>query len=187
MQRSDGSAKIWEGMMRDLGSFAKAAAPQATGLRLPEIAILLPQSFQLSVYNAQALAAQQTAIHVLYQRNRLEAYAVGEYQTDTLGMPKLIIVRSAYGLTTKAWADIESRVRAGAVVLISGPFASDEHLHETDRARTIGLPAELTELQLAMTIWTCPQGRPHCSTKDFAPQYWIGPHCQMARRAASCR
>jgi hypothetical protein len=159
MQRSDGSAKIWEAMMRDLGSFAKAAAPQATGLMLPEIAIVLPQSFQLSVYNAQALSAQQTAVRVLYQRNRVEAYAVGEYQTDTLGTPKLIIVPSAYGLTAKAWADIEARVRAGAALLLSGPFAGDEHLHATDRAKDIGLPAELTELQLRDNTLDLPSGK----------------------------
>jgi hypothetical protein len=148
MQRSDGSAKVWEDMMRDLGSFAKAAAPQATGLTLPQVAVLLPQSLQLSVFNPQALAAQQMAVRVLYQRNRVEAYAVGEYQTDTLSTPKLIIVPSAYGLNDKAWADIEARVRAGAVLLLSGPFAGDEHLHETDRAQKLGIPAELRELLL---------------------------------------
>ena len=159
MQRSDGSAKVWEAMMRDLGSFAKAAALQATGLTLPDIAIILPQSYQLSVYNAQALAAQQTAVRVLYQRNRVEAYAVGEYQTDTLGAPRLIIVPTAYGLTAKAWVDIETRVRAGAVLLLSGPFAGDEHLHATDRAKAIGLPAELAELQLRENTVDLPSGK----------------------------
>jgi hypothetical protein len=145
--------------MRDLGSFAKAAAPQATGLILPDIAIVLPQSYQLSVYNAQALSAQQTAVRVLYQRNRVEAYAVGEYQTDTLGTPKLIILPSPYGLTAKAWVDIEARVRAGAVLLLSGPFAGDEHLHPTDRAKAIGLSAELTELQLRDNTLDLPSGK----------------------------
>jgi hypothetical protein len=159
MQRSDGSTKVWEAMMRDLGSFAKAAAPQATGLILPDIAIVLPQSYQLSVYNAQALSAQQTAVRVLYQRNRVEAYAVGEYQTDTLGTPKLIILPSPYGLTAKAWVDIEARVRAGAVLLLSGPFAGDEHLHPTDRAKAIGLSAELTELQLRDNTLDLPSGK----------------------------
>jgi len=159
MQRSDGSAKIWEAMMRDLGSFAKAAAPQATGLTLPQVAIVLPQSLQLSVYNAQALAAQQTAVRVLYQRNRVEAYAVGEYQTDTLGAPRLILVPSAYGLTAKAWADIEARVRAGTVLLLSGPFERDEHLHNTDRGKTIGLLTEPTELQLRDNTVDLPSGK----------------------------
>ena len=159
MQRSDGSAKVWENMMRDLGNFARNAAPHATGLTLPEVALILPQSLQLSVYNTQALSAQQTAVRVLYQQNRVEAYAVGEYQTDTLGTPKLIIVPSAYGLSAKAWADIEARVRAGAVLLLSGPFAGDEHLHDTGRAQSIGLQASLTNLLLRDNTLSLPSGQ----------------------------
>ena len=158
MERSDGSAKVWENMMRDLGGFAKTAAPYATGLTLPEIAIILPQSLQLSVYNPEALAAQQMAVRVLYQHNRREAYAVGEYQIDTLGSPKLIILPSAYGLSEKAWTGIEARVRSGATLLISGPFDADEHLHPTDRAEKLGLPAELGELLLRDDALTLPSG-----------------------------
>ncbi len=159
MQRSDGSAKVWESMMKDLGAFAKAAAPQATGFTLPEIAVILPQSLQLSVYNPQALSAQQTAIRVLYGHNRVEAYAVGEYQTDTLGAPKLIILPSAYGLNAKAWSDIEARVRAGAVLLISGPFDSDEHLHPTDRPQNVGLPATTDRHLLREETLDLPSGK----------------------------
>ena len=158
IQRSDGSAKIWESMMRDLGAFATKAAPFATGMTLPEVAIVLPQSLQLSTHNDQALTAQQNAVRVLYQRNRVEAYAVGEYQIDTLGTPKLILLPSAYGLTAKAWSGIEARVRDGAVLLISGPFAADEHLHPTDRAQEIGLAAKLTPLQLRDEILHSPAG-----------------------------
>ncbi len=158
MQRSDGSAKVWEAMMRDMGQFATAAAPYATGLTLPQTAIILPQSLQLSVYNTQALEAQQTAVRVLYQYNRTEAYAVGEYQTDTLGTPKLILLPSPYGLAAKAWTDIEARVRAGAVLLISGPFNGDAHLHATDRAQQLGLQARLEGLQLRDDTMQSPAG-----------------------------
>ena len=146
MQRSDGSAKVWEAMMRNLGTFAKSAAPYATGLTLPQVAIVLPESLQLSVFNAHALEAQQTAVRVLYQWNRVEAYAVGEYAMETLGSPKLILLPSAYGLNDKAWEAIEARVRAGATLLISGPFSADEHLHADDRAMALGLPYRLEAL-----------------------------------------
>ena len=158
IERSDGSAKVWEGMMRELGRFATQAAPYATGFTLPEVAIVLPQSLQLSVMNTQALAAQQTAVRVLYQYNRTEAYAVGEYQTDVLGTPKLILLPSAYGLSDKAWADIEARVRAGAVLLISGPFSADPHLHATDRAAKLGLPYTLAPLHLRDEVLVSPAG-----------------------------
>jgi hypothetical protein len=148
IERSDGSAKVWENMMRDLGRFAEQAAPFATGLTLPQVAIVLPQSLQLSVYNAQAMEAQQTAVRALYNYDHTAAYAVGEYQIDTLGSPKLIILPSAHGLTDFAWKAIEARVRDGAVLLASGPFAADAHLHETDRAAQIGLAYDAVPLEL---------------------------------------
>ena len=158
MERSDGSAKVWENMMRGVGAFAKAAEPYATGLKLPEVAIVLPQSLQLSIYNTEAIAAQKTAVRVLFGYDHAAAYAVGEYQTDTLGTPKLIIVPSAYALNEKAWTDIEARVRAGAVLLLSGPWSADAHLHPTDRAEALGLPYRLTPLQLRDDTLHSPAG-----------------------------
>src|SRR6185437_10307711 len=138
IERSDGSAKVWEDMMRNLGRFARQAAPYATGHQRPQVALILPQSLQMSVYNSEAMEAQQTAVRVLYQYNHTQAYAVSEYQIDTLGSPKLILLPSAYGLSDAAWSAIEARVRDGAVLLISGPFSDDPHLHPTDRAARVG-------------------------------------------------
>ncbi len=148
IQRSDGSAKLWESMMRDMGRFAKEAAPYATGLTAPQVAIVLPQSLQMSAYNSEALLAQQTAVRVLYNYDHAAAYAVGEYQIDTLGTPKLIVLPSAYALSDAAWNTIENHVRDGAVLLISGPFSLDPHLHPTARASSIGLEYETVPLDL---------------------------------------
>jgi hypothetical protein len=148
MLRSDGSAKQWENMMRDLGAFATAAAPHAHGLILPEIAIVLPQSLQMSVYNNYALEAQQTAVRALYQQAHGAAYAVGEYQSGKLGTPKLILLPSPLGLTDTAWSAIEARVRAGATLLVTGPFDADAHLHPTSRAKALGLDATTVPLDL---------------------------------------
>lgn len=148
MQRSDGSAKVWQEVMQHLGEFARLAAPSATALVSPQVAIVLPQSMQLSTHNPEALQAQQAAVRTLYQRNRVEAYAVGEYQTDTLGTPKLIVLPSAYGLTDEAWRAIETRVRDGAVLLASGPFGGDEHMHATPREAALGINGTLAPLQL---------------------------------------
>ncbi len=156
MQRSDGSARQWEGMMRDLGAFAEAAAPYAHGMIAPEIAIVLPQTLQLSVYNSYALEAQQTAVRVLYQQARGAAYAVGEYQAaGQLGQAKLILLPSPLGLSESAWTAIEARVRAGATLLVTGPFDGDAHLHATGLARDAGLeyttvPLDLREQHL---VW----------------------------------
>jgi hypothetical protein len=140
MLRSDGSAKAWEDMMRDLGKFARDAAPFADGLIEPDAAILLPQSLQMSVANSLGVEAQQTAVRALYNYAHGQAYAVGEYQTELLGSPKLILLPSPFGLTDEAWQAIEQRVNAGAVLLVTGPFGEDAHLHATGRQDSVGLP-----------------------------------------------
>jgi hypothetical protein len=142
MKRSDGSAKIWETAMRDMGQFAEEAAPHATGLIQPQVALVLPQSLQLSVWNPYALEAQQKSVRALFQYARLEAYAVGEYQIEDLGNPKLIILPSPFELTPNAWQAVLEKVRAGATLLVSGRFDEDAHFHSTGRQNEIGLNYE---------------------------------------------
>ena len=139
MQRSDGSAKLWEPMMQKLGEFARNAAPYATEFIKPDIAIILPQSLQLSVSNNVALAAQQAAVRALYHYARGEAYAVGEYQIASLGSPRLMILPSPYILTQDAWQAITARVKEGAILLVTGPFARDPHFHATGRQDDVAL------------------------------------------------
>jgi len=139
IKRSDGSIKTWEDMMREMGSFAAKAAPYATGLKLPEVAIVLPQSLQLSVFNSNALEAQQNCVRALYHYARASAYVVGEYQTQLLGNPKLIILPSPWTLNEQAWEAILAKVREGATLLVTGSFDNDEHFHPTARASQLGL------------------------------------------------
>ena len=153
MQRSDGSAKVWENMMRDLGSFSKAAAPYATGLIDPQIALILPQSLQMSVLHQHAQEATQNAVRALYQQAHGQAYAVGEYQLNLLANPKLILLPSPLGLTEEAWQTILRHVKDGATLLVTGPFDGDAHLHPTSRQQSLGLsyftgPLELREQSL---------------------------------------
>jgi hypothetical protein len=94
---------------------------------------------QLSVWNSLAIEAQQNAVRALYQYARGEAYAVGEYQIANLGSPKLIILPSSFVLSDSAWKAIVARVKAGAILLATGPFDQDPHFHPTGRQREVGL------------------------------------------------
>jgi hypothetical protein len=158
MERSDGSAKVWQNMMRDLGRFARQAAPYAEELIEPQAALVLPQSSQLSVANQLAVEAQQTAVRALYQYARSQAYAVGEYQTQLLGSPKLILLPSPFGVTGEAWQAIEDKVRAGAVLLVTGPFAGDAHFHPTGRQDSVGLPYRTDPLTAREDFFHFPGG-----------------------------
>jgi len=171
MKRSDGSAKVWENQMRALGQFAAKAAPWATGLELPDVAIVLPQSFQMSVGNAFALQAQQTAVRALYVYARSQGYAVGEYQIELLGSPKLIILPSPMGLTEAAWQAIEEKVKAGAVLLVSGPFDGDAHLHATGRQNSVGLQYTTQALNLRDQLMSFPGGEEELSFQGNTTTY----------------
>jgi len=125
--------------MRNMGKFAAEAAPHAIGLKLPEVALVLPQSLQLSVFNSTALEAQQNCVRALYQYARGSAYAVGEYQIQSLGNPKLILLPSPWTLSEPAWQAILAKVRDGATLLVTGSFDNDEHFHATERASQLGV------------------------------------------------
>ncbi|MGA2349912.1 MAG: beta-galactosidase [Terracidiphilus sp.] len=163
MKRSDGSAKVWVNQMHDLGEFARKAAPLATGLTLPEVALILPQSFQMSAGNSLALEAQKNAVRALYGYARSEAYAVGEYQTELLGTPKLILLPSPSALSQNAWQAIEERVKAGAVLLVTGPFDGDAHFHRTGRQDAIGLPYRTEALTIRDYLFHFPGGEERLS------------------------
>jgi hypothetical protein len=139
MKRSDGSNKLWVDMLGAIGEFAQKAAPWLGQARRPEVAIVLPQSLQLSVFNRYALEAQQKCVRALYHQARASAYVTGEYQIELLGNPKLIILPSPWVLNQKAWETILDKVRAGATLLLSGRFDADEHFHAQPRQEALGL------------------------------------------------
>jgi len=158
MKRSDGSSKIWEGMMRDMGAFAEKAAPYATGLIQPQVAIMLPQSLQLSTFNRFALEAQQKCVRALYHYARSEAYAAGEYQIELLGNPKLIIVPSPWTLSDDAWRALLEKAQSGATLLISGPFDDDPHFHPSGRQKSVGLDYRTELLTTRENLFEWPGG-----------------------------
>lgn len=157
--RSDGSKKLWAGMLQGVAQFAAKTAPYATSIVPPQVAVVLPQSLQLSVFNATALEAQQTAVRALYHYARGEAYAVGEYQTSRLGNPKLIILPSPLVLSEAAWRDMLAKVRDGAVLLVTGPFDRDAHFRPTNRAQDVGLSYEHALLTVRESMLKWPEGQ----------------------------
>jgi hypothetical protein len=78
-------------------------------------------------------------VRALYYYARASAYAVGEYQTQWLGNPKLILLPSPWTLNEQAWQAILAKVREGATLLVTGSFDNDEHFHSTARAGQLGL------------------------------------------------
>lgn len=140
--RSDGSRKAFSDLLRNMGAFAGKAQPYLTRVQPPETAIVLPQSLQLSAFNRMGLEVQQKSVRALYHHARAAAYAVGEYQLDLLGNPKLIILPAPWVLHQQAWEKLLDKVREGAVLLVSGRIDLDEHFQPRDRARELGIGYE---------------------------------------------
>jgi hypothetical protein len=161
MIRSDGSTKTWIAMMNDMGDFARKATLWATEAIQPQVAVVLPQSLQLSVWNPLALEAQQKSVRALYHYARTEAYAVGEYQIGMLGNPKLIILPSPFTLAQDAWQAILEKVKGGAILLVSGRFDQDAHFHTTARQMEIGLNYESGPLTIRENLLKWPGGEAH--------------------------
>jgi hypothetical protein len=155
IKRRDGSEKIWEDILSGVAQFALKATPYAQGAQLPQTAIVLPQSLQLSVFNPMAVEAQQNCVRALFDYARSSAYAVGEYQIQLLAHPKLIILPSPWALSSRAWNVLLQKVREGAVLLVSGRFDLDPHFHPTGRQHSTGIdytPALLAE-RMAEINW----------------------------------
>ena len=148
MQRSDGSAKVWESQMqrawRNLLARPRRWRPASSCPGCAGPAPVVPVVGWQRVRSRGAADRRPR----LYGYARCQAYAVGEYQIETLGTPRLIILPSAYGLTEAAWGAIEARVREGAVLLASGPFDGDAHLHPTRRAADAGISYTTVPLEL---------------------------------------
>jgi hypothetical protein len=137
--RSDGSSTLWIDMISGLGRFARDAEPFLGDERPGEVAMILPQTLQLSAFNAYAIEAQQKAVRALFYEARSSAYAVGEYQIDLLGKPKLILLPSPWMLNQRAWEGLLEAVREGATLLVTGRFDLDEHFRPTGRHTEAGI------------------------------------------------
>ena len=125
--RRDGSLKQWIEPLSGIAAFARKAEPYATTAQLPEIALVLPQSLQMSVFSSWSVAAQQNAVRALFNYARATAFAVGEYQLPDMPDAKLIIVPSPWVMHEPAWETLMGKVRAGATLLLSGRIDLDEH------------------------------------------------------------
>jgi hypothetical protein len=159
--RPDGSSTPGVEALTHLAAFAKEAAPHLSDARPADVAIVLPQSLQLSVLGRYGLEAQQKCVRALYQEARASAYVVGEYQIELLGSPRLILLPSPWVVSQHAWDAILDKVRGGATLLVTGPFHLDEHFRPTDRPHALGLDYEpgILDVRSHAVQWPGGQGR----------------------------
>jgi len=125
--RRDGSFKQWIEPLAGMAAFARKAEPYATSAILPDIALVLPQSLQMSVFGSWSVGVQQNAVRALFNHAHAAAFAVGEYQLSDMPPARLIIVPAPWVISQEAWDILMEKVRSGATLLISGRIDADAH------------------------------------------------------------
>ncbi|HUI30394.1 MAG TPA: beta-galactosidase [Candidatus Acidoferrales bacterium] len=164
IMRRDGSEKVWMDALNGIASFAKKAQPYATEAGLPQVALVLPQSLQLSPFSSYGLEVQQKAVRALYQYARSTAFAIGEYQLSHMPDAKLIIVPAPWILSQESWNLLMSKVRDGATLLISGRIDVDEHwITVPRRSEELNLKYTSADLTTREVEVKWPEGTAHLS------------------------
>jgi hypothetical protein len=162
--RRDGSQKQWMDVLRGIAAFASNAQAYTTETQLPDIALVLPQSLQLSVLGGWGVAAQQNAIRTLYQYARGTAFVVGEYQLSQMPDAKLIIIPSPWVISQDAWKILMTKVKAGATLLMSGRIDADEHWAPVpERVHDWNVDYKSASLTTRETAVDWPEGSAHLS------------------------
>ncbi len=162
--RRDGSQKLWMDPLKGIAAFARDTRAYATEAKLPDIALVLPQSLQLSVYNPWGLAVQQNAVRSLYHYARAAAFVTGEYQLSQMPNARLIIVPAPWILNQDAWNLLMSKVKAGATLLISGRIDADEHwLPVPERTQNWNVDYASAALTTREAVVKWPGGSAHLS------------------------
>ncbi|MGE5860752.1 MAG: beta-galactosidase, partial [Ignavibacteria bacterium] len=119
--RRDGSYGKWMGLLKGIAKFAHDAEQYALESALPEIALVLPHSLQLSVFggNNAGIEVQQKSIRALYHYARANAFTISEFQLEKLPDVKLIIVPAPWIFSKDAWNKLMDKVKSGITLLIS--------------------------------------------------------------------
>jgi hypothetical protein len=162
--RRDGSSKQWMDVLRGVAAFAGNAQAYATEAQFPDIALVLPQSLQLSTFGGWGLTVQQNAVRALYHYTRATAFVTGEYQLSQMPNAKLIIVPSPWVMSQDAWDMLMSKVKAGATLLVSGRIDADEHwVPILKRVRDWNVDYKSTSLTTREVTVNWPEGSAHLS------------------------
>ena len=130
------------GAAHGVGRFAKEAEPHLADARPSDVAIVLPQSLQLSVlghYGRRGAAAVRA--RPLPRGPRLGRRGRRD-QVEQLGNAAAHPPPVAVGPRRARLGRALEKVRGGATLLVTGRFDADEHFRPTGRPRAIGLDYE---------------------------------------------
>jgi len=137
--RVDGTAKPEYDRIVKYTHFFAANKHLMKERRREEVLMVIPHSGMFSTRNF-ATEATKRSVRVMSYEFGIPMAAVSEYRLDAIKQtPKLVLVPSPGILTESCWQQLLNLAKKGTMVLVTGPFDSDEHRLPVNRLKALGI------------------------------------------------
>ncbi len=144
--RPDGTEKPEAAVLAGYAAFVAKSPQSFTTIVPPEVTMVTSQVELYSTLGGLALDTQKKALRAMAYYDHTPLRMLPENRLDELGMPKLVFLPSAQGLTEIAWQLLLDYVAKGGTLLMTGPVNRDEHWVNMDRMGPLKVEAEVMPL-----------------------------------------
>ncbi|HEY1500352.1 MAG TPA: hypothetical protein VGF88_12290 [Acidobacteriaceae bacterium] len=144
--RPDGTEKPEAAVLAGYATFAARSPQSFTKIVPPDVTMVTSQVELYSTLGGLAWETQKKALRAMAYWDHTPLRMLPENRLGELGMPKLVFLPSAQGLTETAWQQMLAYVSKGGTLLVTGPVNRDEHWMVVDRMGPLGVKAEVMPL-----------------------------------------
>ena len=156
--RPDGTEKPEAEVLAGYAAFVNKNPQSFTKIEPPPVTMVTSQTLLYSILGGMALETQKHALRTMAYWDHTPLRMLPENRLAELGMPKLVFLTSAQGLTDKAWGDLLDYVARGGTLLVTGPVDRDEHWQPVNRTADLGVAATVIPLAVRGSELTLPDG-----------------------------
>jgi len=156
--RPDGTEKPEAEVLAGYAAFANQSPQSFTKIEPPAVTMVTSQALLYSGLGGLALDTQKHALRAMAYCDHTPLRMLPENRLAELGMPKLVFLPSAQGLTDKAWGELLDYTARGGTLLVTGPVDRDEHWQPVNRTADLGVTATVAPLALRGSALTLPNG-----------------------------
>jgi hypothetical protein len=156
--RPDGTEKPEAEVLAGFAAFANKSPQSFTKIEPPAVTMVTSQALLYSTLGGLALDTQKHALRAMAYCDHTPLRMLPENRLAELGMPKLVFLPSAQGLTDKAWGELLDYAARGGTLLVTGPVDRDEHWQPRNRTADLGVAATVAPLAVRGSALTLPNG-----------------------------
>jgi hypothetical protein len=156
--RPDGTEKPEAEVLAGFAAFANKSPQSFTKIEPPAVTMVTSQALLYSILGGLALDTQKHALRAMAYCDHTPLRMLPENRLAELGMPKLVFLPSAQGLTDKAWGELLDYAESGGTLLVTGPVDRDEHWQPVNRTADLGVTATVAPLAVRGSALTLPNG-----------------------------